>query len=248
MRMGGSMRQESKRSTTTGNAATTKQIGTAISPARVRSFVGELFGPSQHAKRVESLANAVVGVTQAAVLGIHVIGQATAQTAGITAKRGVKQLDRLLSNSSLVLDVVLAAWVAFVVGVRREVVIALDWTEFDDDQQSTLAAYLVTNHGRATPLAWKTYDKSTLKGNQKRYEQDLLEQLHGWLGPEVRITLLADRGFGDQMLHDFLHFLGWDDVIGFGCKSLGSFENFTAMPTPSTQPVGFRARARMKNR
>ena len=27
----------------------------------------------------------------------------------------------------------------------------MDWTEFDNDDQSTLAIYLVTNHGRATP-------------------------------------------------------------------------------------------------
>ncbi len=31
-----------------------------------------------------------------------------------------------------------------------------DWTEFDADNQSTIALYLVTKHGRATPLLWKT--------------------------------------------------------------------------------------------
>ena len=40
----------------------------------------------------------------------------------------------------------------FVVGVRKQIVIAMDWTEFDDDDHSTLCAYLVTNHGRARML------------------------------------------------------------------------------------------------
>jgi hypothetical protein len=30
---------------------------------------------------------------------------------------------------------------------RTEIVIALDWTDFDDDDQTTLVASLVMNHG-----------------------------------------------------------------------------------------------------
>ncbi len=50
------------------------------------------------------------------------------------------------------MSVLLAAWVRFVVGVRKEIVVALDWTEFDADDQSVLALYLVSKQGRATPL------------------------------------------------------------------------------------------------
>jgi hypothetical protein len=132
-------------------AGKAKRVKPRISHKRVRSFVNELFGPTEHARRVESLANAVVGITQVAVLAIHAIGQAYAQVAGITAKRGVKQIDRLLSNDHFEREQMLKTWVRFVVGVHQQVVIALDWTEFDDGQQSTLAAYRVTHRGRATP-------------------------------------------------------------------------------------------------
>jgi hypothetical protein len=57
-------------------AGKAKRIKPRISHKRVRSFVNELFGPTEHAKRVQSLANAVVGITQVAVLAIHAIGQA----------------------------------------------------------------------------------------------------------------------------------------------------------------------------
>ena len=203
------------KSTQAPAGARSKKVKARISPKRVRGFVNELFGPTEHARRVQSLANAVVGITEVAVLAIHAIGQAYAQVAGISAKSGVKQVDRLLSNSNFVLDRALQTWVGFVIGVRQQIVIALDWTEFDDDKHSTLAAYLVTSHGRATPLAWRTHARATLKGNQKRYEYELIEQLHGWLDPSVEITLLADRGFGDQKLYDYLMMLGWDFVIRF---------------------------------
>ena len=39
---------------------------------------------------------------------------------------------------------------------------AMDWTDFDVDNQATLALNLVTRHGRATPLVWLTVDKDEL--------------------------------------------------------------------------------------
>jgi hypothetical protein len=57
--------------------------------------------------------------------------------------------------------------------------------------------------------------KSTLEGKRTGYEHGLIEILHAILRPEIRVTLLADRGFGDQNLYEFLGLLGWDYVIRF---------------------------------
>jgi Transposase DDE domain len=207
--------KQAKSSKSTSKAARSTR---KLNPKRISSIVNQVFGASMHAARVNSLGLGVVGVVHAATLAIHAIGQAYAQSAGITAKSGVKQIDRMLSNSGMVLDTMLETWVQFVVGGRPELVLAMDWTEFDDDDHSTLAVYVVTNHGRATPLAWRTYLKSQLKDHQKAYEYDLIERIHGWLDPKIRITVLADRGFGDQKLYEFLMFLGWDFVIRFRGK------------------------------
>ncbi len=48
--------------------------------------------------------------------------------------------------------------------------VSMDWTDFDADGQSTIAINLLTEHGRATPLLWKTVNKSTIKNNGARYE------------------------------------------------------------------------------
>jgi hypothetical protein len=74
----------------------------------------------------------------------------------------------------------------------------------------------VTTHGRATPLCWKTHKKSALTdGERTKAEHALVERLSRAIPEEVSITLLADRGFGDQVLYQVLDLLGWDYVIRF---------------------------------
>jgi len=114
------------------------------------------------------------------------------------------QVDRFFSNTGVDVWNLFASWVPFVVGPRPEIVVALDWTEFDADNQSTIALYLVTKHGRATPLLWKTVVKSELKGWRNEHEDVLLERLRQVLPEGVKVTVLADRGFGDQALYELL--------------------------------------------
>ena len=168
-----------------------------------------------HAKRVESLANGVVGALRTSVLSVHAVGQAYAELAGIGPKHGVKQVDRFLSNRAFDVWRLLRSWAKFVIGGRKEIVIALDWTDFELDDHTTLAAYAVTRHGRATPLAWKTVLKSKLKGKRVAHERTFLSDLAKALPEDVHVTLLADRGFADQSLYGELDKLGWDYVVRF---------------------------------
>lgn len=184
-------------------------------PLEVAKTVDKMFGDDLHALRVASIANGVVGVLHAAVLSIHAIGRAYAHAVGGNKKHGVKQVDRMLSNDGINVWSLFANWVAFVVADRKELVIALDWTEFDADDHATLAAHLITTHGRATPLIWLTVPKSTLEGQRNNHEYKVIERLHECVAPDVRITVLADRGFGDQKLYGLLQALGWDFVIRF---------------------------------
>jgi hypothetical protein len=214
-----------------------------IDPEYVKSFIDKVFGDDMHALRVLSLSNGVVGVMHAAVLAIHAIGQAYAKVVNIAPKSGVKQVDRMLSNAGFDLKVILKPWVQFVVGVRKEIVVALDWTDFEKDDHTTLCAYLMTRHGRATPLAWKTVKKSTLAGTRNAHEYELIEWLHEALDDDVEIILLADRGFGDQKLYEVLQTLGWDFVIRFrGCIAVESAAGETR---PADQWVPPNGRATM---
>ena len=130
------------------------------------AFVDDIFGQDFHVKRVQSLGNAVVGVLHAAMLSIAVIGRAMADMTGIKHKSGVKQIDRLLSNDGLNVDGLERVWLRYVVGGLPEVTVAMDWTDFDDDDHTTLCVFLVTRAGRALPLLWETTKKSNLRNNQ----------------------------------------------------------------------------------
>jgi hypothetical protein len=147
-------------------------------PLRVAERVNQIFGDDLHARRVLSLANGVVGTMQAAVLSIHAIGRGYAEFTNQLVKHGVKQTDRMLGNPGLKVWDLFRPWAAFVVGERKEIVVALDWTEFDADDHATLAGYLITNHGRATPLIWMTVSKATLRNRRNEHEYRLIERLH----------------------------------------------------------------------
>lgn len=184
-------------------------------PQNTHAFVHELLGDDVHAMRVLSLANGVVGVMHAAALGVHAIGRGLADALDLDTKHAIKQVDRLLSNRGIVVWEWFAQWVAFVLGDRKEILVALDWTEFDKDGQATIALYLVTTHGRATPLVWKTIEKSTLRDRRGEYELEVIERLHAIVPRDVGVTVLADRGFGDQKLFAWLDTIGWGFVIRF---------------------------------
>lgn len=183
---------------------------------RITKLVSTIFSEDLHAKRVASLAGAAVGVLEGAALGIHAIGNALAMAEGLKGKHAVKQVDRLLSNAGIHVWDLFSNWVPYIVGDRSEVVTALDWTDFDADDQSTIALSMITSHGRATPLLWKTVMKSELKGWRNEHEDVLLERFRQVLPAGVKVTVLADRGFGDQALYELLEDqLGLDFVVRF---------------------------------
>jgi hypothetical protein len=181
----------------------------------VQKYLDGIFAEDVHAKRVMSLANGAVGVMTGASLAVSMIGQSLAQARGLLSKHAIKQVDRLLSNEGIVVWDMFAPWVAEVVGARKTIVVAMDWTDFDADDQATLALNLVTNHGRATPLLWLTVLKDELKDQRDDFEDLCLARLAKVLPEGVAVTILADRGFGDTKLFDFLDTLGFAYVIRF---------------------------------
>jgi hypothetical protein len=79
--------------------------------------------------------------------------------------------------------------------------VAMDWTDFDADGQATIMLSLLTRHGRATPLLWLTVDASTLKNRRNEYEYQVLVRLTDALPADIKVCIVADRGFGDQKLY-----------------------------------------------
>lgn len=190
-----------------------------LSNALVVSSVLTLLAAAKlHAKTEKALAQAVLGLVHSPRLSVTSIGTAWARVTGHAAKHGVKQVDRLVSSNTFRLPDCFRAYVRTVIGSRRALITALDWTEFALDGHSTICLYLITNHGRATPLVWKTVETSELKNRRNSFEDDVLHQFKECLPTDrsPRVVVLADRGFGDIALYAELEEeLGFHFVIRF---------------------------------
>lgn len=192
-------------------AKQTESIHTVI----VEDLVEDVFGGSMHKKRVESLANATIGVVTEKSLAIHIIGQGLAQAKDLSRKHCVKQVDRLLSNEKLNLNDCFHEWIPYIISDKEEIKISMDWTEFDSDDHSTLMISMITGHSRSTPLIWKTTIKSKMKNKMNDLQYNLLCQLKDHLPKHTKkVTVVCDRGFGDIKLFEYIkQALGFDYLI-----------------------------------
>jgi hypothetical protein len=208
----------------------------------VKKFLDSVLDEDIHTKRVESLANATLGVMTGASLAVAVIGRSLAQARGLLTKHAVKQVDRLLSNPGIDVWDLFACWVPEIVGPRKSIVVAMDWTDFDADGQATLALNLVTRHGRATPLMWLSVLKDELTDARNDYEDACLRRLAEVLPDGVAVTILADRGFADAKLFGFLDEVGFGYVIRFRSNILVSAADGPTRPAGDWVGQGGRAR------
>ncbi len=208
----------------------------------VRSFISELYGPDLHAKRVDALAGATLGVMTGASLAVAIIGQVLAQAWGLVTKHAVKQVDRLLSNNGVDVWDSFARWLPHQLSGRADALVAMDWTDFDHDGQSTLVLSLVTGHGRGAPLLWLTVWKEEIVSRRNDYEDACLRRLAELVPQGCRVTILADRGFGDQKLFGFLGELEFGHVIRFRGNIHVTAEGGETKPAAEWVGKGGRAR------
>jgi Transposase DDE domain len=208
----------------------------------VRAFLDSVLDEDIHTKRVDSLANAALGVMTGASLGVAVIGKSLAQARGLLPKHAVKQVDRLLSNPKVEAWDIFATWVPEMVGSRTDIVVAMDWTDYHGDGQATLALKLVTRHGRATPLVWLSVLKDELADTRNDFEDACLRRLAEVLPDGVKVTILADRGFADARLFGFLDELSFGYVIRLKGNTKVSAADGPTRPAAGWVGQGGRAR------
>ena len=185
----------------------------SIQTQALHDFVKEVMSKAVHAASSGSLASFSVGLLKAESLTLHRIGAGMSGIYGTDKKHTTKQIDRFLTNSPIDVKVAQRALATHVLHGKSEAFIAVDWTEYDNDDQSTLCAYLLTTHGRALPLVWESHKKSTLKGQKTQIELQFLERLSAAIRPELQVVVMADRGFGYQEFIQKLHELGLDFVL-----------------------------------
>jgi hypothetical protein len=191
----------------------------------VRAFLDSILDEDIHTKRVDSLANATLGVMTGASLGVAIIGKSLAQA--LLPKHAIKQVDRLLSNRKL--EAIFATWVPELVGSRTDLIVAGPTSTPTGTWRSSWS-----RPGDAAGLAQRAQGRAA----RNDYEDACLRRLAEVLPAGVRVTLLA--GFADTKLFDFLGELGFGYVIRLkGNTRVGVADGTTR---PAAEGQGGRAR------
>ena len=107
---------------------------------------------------------------------------------------------------------------------KKKLLISFDWTDIKGFQ--TLMACAVFK-GRSTPVCWASCNKHVYDGHRSRnaFEESLLLTLRSMIPPQVKVILLADRGFGRTELarfcqtHDFSYVIRVQPNVHVNCDS-----------------------------
>lgn len=100
---------------------------------------------------------------------------------------------------------------------KKKLIVSFDWTDIKGFQ--TLVASAVFK-GRSTPICWASCKKHVYDGHRSRnaFEESLLLVLRSMIPQQVKVILLADRGFGRTELARFCQNHGFSYVIRIGPK------------------------------
>lgn len=163
---------------------------------QVKSFLFGNFQSQIHAKRLSSLGDSVLGVLNSQSLQPSKIGDGLAVAKGLLPKHARKQVDRLISNKGIDDELCQNNLACLLIANRKRITVAMDWTVFAKDGHMTITLRLITTHGRATPLLWKTVSVIGLKGNNNSHVFSLLDKLKEIVSEDAQVIILADREFG----------------------------------------------------
>ena len=180
----------------------------------VTAQVSTMIGHETHARTLRSIQDAVEAIGSASTLSLSLVATVLAAAHGILPAAASLRLQRLVNNPKLDLEERGYAYVRSVIGERRELLLSMDWTEFDADDHSTLCVSRITDHGRATPLWWMTGRCADLEpGARMDLEDTLVLRLRSVLPADVKVRILCDRGFTDQERFELWDRMGWGYIV-----------------------------------
>lgn len=157
--------------------------------------------------QVTTLSVLVAATLSAMRLSLAGIGREMVKSDDGAAKHAIKRVYRFCRNPAIEpVEIMPAAMTRLLrrylkrCGKRPDrwpVLVSLDWTKVRG-YHVLMAAIVV--EGRALPLCWESYADKVQGKSQNALEEAMLLQLQSALPPQVRIVVLADRGFGRASL------------------------------------------------
>jgi hypothetical protein len=143
--------------------------------------------------QVKTLSELVAAALQVGPVSLSAIGRCL--MGPTTTKSRIQRTWRFTANRGVVVSDAMGGVIRRLLKRRRQkpLLVALDWTDIRGFCTLMVAAVM---KGRAVPLLWSTYPKWKLYKSQNNLEEGLLRLLRTMVPEDVRVIVLADRGFG----------------------------------------------------
>ena len=130
---------------------------------------------------------------------------------GSMLKHKIKRLWRFTNNSRVEPSDAMRGVIQKLLKKRKKrLLVAFDWTEIRTFHTLALVAVI---KGRGVPLLWASYPEWELAKSQNNFEEGLLRLLRDMVPRQLKVVLLADRGFGRTELGRLCQQLGFHYVI-----------------------------------
>jgi hypothetical protein len=142
------------------------------------------------AKTLSALVPAAMCMERASLAQL---GRALALNCGVAVKHCIKRVDRFVGNDRIEPTEAMRGLVQWLAKPRDRLLVSLDWVDIRQFHCLVAATRL---RGRAIPLAWGVYRYEDYYRSQNNIEYGLLHVLRTMIPQSVRVTILADRGFG----------------------------------------------------
>jgi Transposase DDE domain len=144
------------------------------------------------ASQAKTLADLVAAATRVGWATLSAIGRSLSGSS--FAKHEIKRTWRFCDNDRIEPSQVMRAVVARICKRRKKpLLVSFDWTDIRRFHTLVAAAVMRT---RSVPLLWASYTDGQLRRSRNAHEESLLRLLVSMLPKNVRVILLADRGFG----------------------------------------------------
>ena len=160
-----------------------------MSAEQIVAFLDQVF-QGFHRKRQKTLSVLVAALVTVGKVGVASLGRAIRSR--VAPKHRIKQVDRFLGNDKVEVVDWCKALLLTVIGARRSIRIAIDWTKIGP--WPVLVASVVIQR-RGIPVYWATCDWRKLARSQNAFEESFLTVLRTMVPKDVETTLLFDRGF-----------------------------------------------------
>jgi hypothetical protein len=155
-----------------------------------------------------------LSILVAAAMGVQRISLANIGRAlSGTTKHQIKRCWRFCANPRVETADAMRGIVARLLRKRKKkLIVAVDWVDIKGFQ--TLLASVVLK-GRSVPICWASTARHVYDGHRSRnaFEESLLLVLRDMIPRQVKVVILADRGFGRTALATFCQRQGFGYVI-----------------------------------